>query len=98
MPKNATLSCPTGSPTQLTDTAVTAARVVGSKDFNLCATLTATAPTDIDGAIMMLPFSVLAADLALADLFPGVGDTVYLWAWPVGSDTSETVDVSVSHG
>ncbi|MEZ5720458.1 MAG: hypothetical protein R3D59_01425 [Paracoccaceae bacterium] len=46
---------------------------------------------------MMLPFSVLAADLALADLFPGVGASVYLWGWPVGSDPTETVDVSVSH-
>lgn len=97
MPKNATVSCPAGTPTQLTDTAVAAARVVGLEDFNLCATLTATPPADIDGAIMMLPFSVLAADLALADLFPGVGASVYLWAWPVGSDASEIVRVSVSH-
>ena len=97
MPKNATVTCPAGSPTQLTDAAVTAARVVGVQDFYLCATSTATPPATLDGAVMMLPFSVLAADLVLVDLFPGVGDTVYLWGWPIGSDPSETVDVSVSH-
>ncbi len=97
MPKNATVTCQAGSPTQLTDTAVSAARVIGLQDFYLCATLTASPPADLDGAIMMLPFSVLAADLPLVDLFPGVGASVYLWGWPVGSDPSEIVDVSVSH-
>lgn len=93
MPKNTNVTCPEGVPTQLTDSAVTAARVVGSQGFYLCATLTDTAPTSMAGAVPMLPHSVLAGDLALADLFAGVGDTVYLWAWP----TSGTVDVSVSH-
>ncbi|MCB1329492.1 MAG: hypothetical protein KDK28_08605 [Maritimibacter sp.] len=93
MPKNATVSCPAGLPTQLTDQAVTAARVIGLQDFNLCATSDASPPADLEGAVMMLPFSVLAADLPLGQLFPGVGDTVYLWAWP----TSGAVDVSVSH-
>ena len=97
MPKNATVTCPAGTPTQLTDTAVSAARVVGLKDFYLCATTAATPPADLEGAVMMLPFSVLAAALALVDLFPGVGASVYLWGWPVGSDPTETVDVSVSH-
>ena len=93
MPKNATLHCAAGLPTQLTDVAVTSARVMGSQDFHLCATIDATPPTDLDGAVTMLPFSVLAADLALVDLFPGVGSAVHLWAWP----TSGAVDVSVSH-
>lgn len=93
MPKNATVSCPPGVPTQLTDAAVTAARVIGTQDFNLCATTAATPPTDLEGALMMLPFSVLAADLPLGDIFPGVGDTLYLWAWP----TSGAADVSISH-
>lgn len=92
MPKNATVSCPAGQPTQLTDTAVTAARVVGSQGFHLLATTDTTPPTSTAGSVPMLPWSVLAADLALADLFPGVGDTLYLWAWP-----DSGVRVSVSH-
>lgn len=94
MAKNTTVTCPADAPTQLTDAAVTAARVVGSQGFYLCATATASAPTSPSGAVPMLPFSILAADLELADLFPGVGSSVYLWAWPI----SGTVDVSVSHG
>lgn len=94
MPKNDTVTCPSGTPTQLTDTAVAAARVIGSQDFHLCATLSATPPASTAGSVVMLPWSVLAADLALGDLFPGVGASVYLWAWPKSGD----VDVSVSHG
>ncbi|PIE06591.1 MAG: hypothetical protein CSA74_11640 [Rhodobacterales bacterium] len=94
MPKNTTVSCPAGVPTRLTDDAVAAARVVGSQDFHLCATTGPTPPASTDGSVMLLPWSVLAADLALADLFPGVGESVHLWAWP----KSGNVDVSVSHG
>ena len=93
MPKNTDVPCPKGVPTQLTDTAVAAARVVGSQGFYLCATLTATPPTSYAGAVPMLPHSVLAEDMALGDLFPGVGDTVILWAWPTGA----AISVSVSH-
>lgn len=93
MPKNATVPCPAGSPTQLTDAAVTAARVVGTQDFYLCATLDTTPPADTSGAVMLLPWSVLAADLVLGDLFPGVGTSLHLWAWP----TSGAADVSISH-
>ena len=93
MPKNQTVSCPAGTPTQLTDNAVSAARVIGSQDFHLCATIGTTPPVSTDGSVMLLPWSVLTADLALGDLFPGVGTSVYLWAWPL----SGAVDVSVSH-
>lgn len=93
MPKNTTVSCPEGLPTQLTDAAVTAARVIGSQDFHLCATVDTTPPSSIDGAVTMLPFTVLAADLALVDLFPGVGGSLHLWAWPTSGDA----DVSISH-
>ncbi|HCQ66581.1 MAG TPA: hypothetical protein DIU07_16175, partial [Rhodobacteraceae bacterium] len=60
---------------------------------HLCATLDTTPPTSTAGSVMLLPWSVLTADLALVDLFPGVGASVYLWAWPL----SGAVDVSVSH-
>ena len=93
MPKNTTITCPAGVPTRLTDAAVSAARVIGEESFHLCATTDTTAPSSISGAVTMLPWSVLAADLALSDRFPGVGETVHLWAWP----TTEAVDVSVSH-
>lgn len=93
MPKNTTVTCAVDTPTRLTDDAVTAARVVGGQGFYLLATTDTTAPTSTAGAVPMLPFSVLAGDLALADLFPGVGSTLHLWAWPV----SGAVDVSISH-
>lgn len=93
MAKNETVTCPKGEPTQITDSAVTAARVVGTQDFYLCATATSSAPSDTDGAIPMGGGTILAADLALEDLFPGVGSSVYLWAWPTIGDTA----VSVSH-
>lgn len=93
MPKNTTVTCQAGAPTRLTDAAVTAARVVGGQGFYLLATTDTTPPASLSGSIPMLPMSVLAADLALADLFPGVGTTLHLWAWP----TSGAVDVSVSH-
>jgi len=93
LPKNATVLCPAGTPTRLTDNLVTAARLVGAQDFYLCATLNTTPPTDIGGAVLLLPWSVLAADLALGDLFPGVGTSLHLWAWP----TSGAAEVSVSH-
>lgn len=93
MPKNETITCPSGEPTQITDSAVAAARVSGTKDFYLCATSVGSAPSDIDGAIPMQGGTILAADLALGDLFPGIGASVYLWAWPTTGDVS----VSVSH-
>lgn len=94
MPKNTTITCPAGVPTRLTDDTVTAARVVGSENFHLCATTDTTAPVTTSGSVMMLAWSVLAADLALGELFPGVGSSVHLWAWP----TTDETDVSVSHG
>ena len=97
MPKNTTVTCPAGVPTRLTDSAVAAARVQGSQGFHLCATLDTTAPSSTSGSVLMMPWSVLAADLALADLFPGVGASVHLWAWPTESAVSVTIDVSISH-
>lgn len=93
MPKKATVPCPAGSPTRLTDAAVTAARVVGTRDFCLCARLDATPPASTDGAVMLLPWSVLAAELDLVNLFPDVGASLHLSAWPI----SDGADVSISH-
>lgn len=93
MPKNTTLHCPRGQATKLTDSAVSAARVAGYGDFKLLATPTDVAPTTDLGGFPMLAYTVLGADYALEDLFPGVGSSVYLWAWPEGG----AVSVAISH-
>lgn len=93
MAKNTTIHCPRGQATQLTDDAVSAARVSGEGSFKLIATLTDVAPTTDDGGLRMLAYTVLGADYDLVDLFPGVGSSVYLWAWADSGDVS----VSISH-
>jgi hypothetical protein len=93
MPKHDTIICAAEKPTLLTDGAVSAARVVSTQEFELCATLTDTAPTDLRGSVPMLPYGGIAADLALVDIFPGVGASVYLWGWP----KSAIAPVSISH-
>lgn len=91
--RNTTITCASGVATALSDGAVANARIVSTEDFYLLATAADTAPTATTGGIPFLPFSVLAADLDLANLFPGVTGPYYLWAFP----TSGPADVSISH-
>lgn len=94
MPQNTTITCPPGVWTLLTDSDVDAVRVVnmGREGIWLQGTAGTTPPTDVDGALPLLPNQILAADLTLEQVFPGVtgANRVYALA------TAET-RVSVSH-
>ena len=84
-----------GAAVALTDGAVAAVRVhnPGSATVELQATMTGTPPTSRAGALPLRSGQTLAADLALADLFPGVGaGPFYVWAFASGP-----VELSVSH-
>lgn len=91
--RNTTISCPQGEATKISDGTVANARVVSPQGFWLLATAADSAPTSYVGGLPMLAHSILAADLDLADLFPGVTGPYYLWAWP----TAGGVEVSISH-
>jgi len=84
-----------GAAVALSDGAIEAARVYCyNADISLQATGTNTAPTSREGSIPLKAGQTLAADLTLADLFPGVGAAaMYLWAFSGGTP----VTVSVSH-
>lgn len=90
---NQTTPCPAKQATAISDGAVAAARVQSDGDIYLLATAANTAPTSTDGGVLLRAGTILTADLALADLFPGVTGPYYLWAWPsLGS-----CNVSSSH-
>jgi len=59
----------------------------------LMATATAVAPGSFAGGIALLPGQTLAADLTLADLWPGVAGAARVYAISTGS----SVTLSVSH-
>jgi hypothetical protein len=94
MPRNTTINIPVGQWVLVTDADVTAVRIQvhGAYEARFKATVGAVAPTSIDGAILLLPYGAIAADLTLAQLFPGVpgANRVYVYA-------DMPVAVSVSH-
>jgi hypothetical protein len=94
MAQNTTISLAAGTWTLLTDGNVTALRVVnlGEEPIWLQATVGTTPPTTPAGALPLQPGPVLAADLTLAQLFPGVtgANRVYALA-------PRATSVSVSH-
>lgn len=93
--RNANVIVSPSAPTVLTDGAVASCRVSNATGYIviLQATATATAPTSSDGGIPLMPNATAAADLTLAQLFPGIGSgSMYLWAFAGNSGS-----VSVSH-
>ncbi|WP_420023759.1 hypothetical protein ACN9JG_06265 [Cereibacter azotoformans] len=80
-----------GTPTELTNAAAAAVRVQASADILLQAT-TGPAPTSWAGALRLGAGETLAADLTLAQLWPGVAGASRLWAM-----ADQSVSVSVSH-
>lgn len=94
--RNTDISLTTGAAVLLTDGAVAACRVQNQSGYTITlqATASATPPTSRAGGVTMSPHGTLAADMTLAQLFPGVGSgALYLWAF---ADLPCTV--SVSHG
>lgn len=74
MTQNVTISLPANTWTQISDSNIPAIRVanLGTEAIWLQATVGAVAPTNTNGALPLLPTQVLAADLTLAQLWPGV--------------------------
>lgn len=94
MARNDTFGLPSGAWTQLTNANASAVRVQNRSGYSILISAThgTTAPTTVNGAIEVLPFQTLAADMTLAQLWPGVDPAANrLWAW---SDNGATVSVS----
>jgi hypothetical protein len=91
MAQNTTLTLAANTWTQLTDGNVTAMRVCnfGTEGIWLQATVGATPPTNTNGGLPLLPGQVMAADLTLADLWPGVSGANRVYAFsPVAAKVS----------
>lgn len=94
MPRHSNITIVAGVPAALSDGAVAACRVhnTGGYAFTLQATATSTPPSSYAGGVTLFSGSTLAADLTLAELFPGVGSgALYLWAM---SEVPGTASVS----
>jgi len=95
MPSNADLSIPALTWTQLTTNDIGAIRVTNISSgamILLKATVGITAPTDRDGAIPLAAGSTWAADLTIAQVWPGISGANRIWAF--SQDASRA---SVSH-
>jgi hypothetical protein len=92
--RHAPVNCIPGTPAAVSDGAVSTIRVNNPSGYEiwLQATATSTPPASRAGGQRLGPFSTLAADLPLADLFPGVGaGPYYIWAF---ADVATTLAVS----
>ncbi len=96
MPRNAPVVVPINTWTQITANDITTLRVqiLEGKSTYLLATVGAVPPSSLDGAIAMAPGQILAANLLLSELFPGVSgaNRVYAFCPTQGGST-----LSVSH-
>ena len=97
--RNTDISLTTGAAVLLTDGAVSACRVQNQSGYTITlqATASATPPASRAGGVTMSPYGTLAADMTLAQIFPGVGSgALYLWAF-VDIPSAVPSAVSVSH-
>ena len=94
MARNDNVTIPATTWTQLTNANATAIRVqsVSGTEIMLQATNGTTAPTTLLGVIVLPGGDVLAADLPIAQLWPGVTGANRVWAF-----SSPASVVSVSH-
>lgn len=94
MARHETVTCAAGAWTQLTSGDVTEIRCQnrGQYPIFLQATVGATPPSNSSGAVSLGAGETLAADLTLAQLFPGVSGANRVYAWAGGA-----TEVSVSH-
>ena len=94
MAQNTTVTLTARTWTQVTNSDANAVRVanLGTEPIWVMATVGAVAPTSFAGGLPLLTGQVMAADLSLAQLFPGVAgaNRVYVYS-PYASQ------VSVSH-
>jgi hypothetical protein len=96
MAQNTTVSLAARAWTQLTNADVSAIRIQNASGYLLKvkATAGATPPTDDLGAIWIEPFRIIATDLTLAQLFPGVSGANRVYAY---QDGPNAINVSFSH-
>lgn len=94
MPRNTDVAVPASTWTPLTNADVTALRAQNRSGFGvlLQATNGAIPPSDLTGTIELRGGETLAADLTLAQLWPGVSGANRVYAW-----CALPVTVSVSH-
>jgi hypothetical protein len=95
MAYNSDQEIPAGTWTQVGDDAAEAFRVqeLEGEALRLQATATSSAPSATSGGVFLRGFETLAADLAIEDLFPGIGSgSLYLWAY-----CSQKTRISTSH-
>lgn len=83
-----------GAAVAVSDGSVSAIRInnLAAGEVFLQATATSTPPANRNGAQRLGPYGTLAADLSLANLFPGVGAGPF-WVWAF-ADTPATLSVS----
>lgn len=95
-PRHTTLTIPAGTPFPISDGAVAAIRINNRSSYEtlIQCTLTDTAPAaDGLGAQTLKSGATLSADLALVDLFPGVGAGPF-FVWNISANQ---ITLSVSH-
>jgi len=93
MARNDNVTIPTLTWTQLTNANATAIRVqsVSGSEMRLQATNGITAPSTQVGVIVLAGGAVLAADLTIAQLWPGVNGANRVWAF---ANTASVASVS----
>jgi trimethylamine:corrinoid methyltransferase-like protein len=96
--RNDSVTVPENTATQLTNANAAAIRVHAdprscSVEVELQATAGATAPASWAGSVVLRPGETLAADLTIAQLWPGVTGANRVWARSLRSGVS----LSVSH-
>ena len=93
MPQNTTVAVPARTWTQLTNADVSAIRVQNLNGYpiKIMGTVGAVAPTSDAGALVLAAGQAIAADLTLAQLFPGVSGANRVYAF---SDAPALVSVS----
>jgi hypothetical protein len=92
--RHAPVNVTPGAAVAVSDGSVTAIRVnnLAAGEVFLQATATSAPPANRNGAQRLGPYGTLAADLSLANLFPGVGAGPF-WVWAF-ADTPATLSVS----
>ena len=93
---NNTIDCGPRRWTQLTQADVSALRAENQGGYGLYlqATSDATEPSSVSGSVHLGAWRLLAADLTLQQLWPGVTDAARVWAY---NPRTVTIPVSVSH-
>lgn len=98
MARNDTIDLTPDTWVQLTNANVSNIRIQNRSEYNieLAATAGTTAPTSVTRDLQLAAGDTLAADLSLAELWPGVSGANRVWA--LAPNTGQVITVSVSHG